>query len=80
MQQPKGQTMDIEFALDRVAHRLAPGMDSNRAGAIVAYHAAIKRLQGQLDSAPMSPQGKFATQAMVRHYSARIDALSREFA
>jgi len=72
--------MDIDNAITNAVTRLAPGIDSNRASAIIAYHGAINKLRSQLKQAPLSPQGRNATEAMVRHYSARIDALSREFA
>jgi hypothetical protein len=72
--------MDIEFALDRVQRRLAPGIDSNRASAIVAYHGTILKLKNQLDLGGMSEQGRRATEAMVKVYQTRIDALSREVA
>jgi hypothetical protein len=72
--------MDIDHAVSTAGSRVVPGIDSIRAGAIVAYHANIQRLKAQLDGTPMSPQGRRATEAVVRLYSARIDALSREVA
>lgn len=71
--------MDIDHAINAAASRVVPGIDSVRAGAIVAHHAAVKRLQAQRDAA-VTPQAKRATEALVRLYSARIDALSREVA
>lgn len=72
--------MDIDKAVNAAYARIAPGIDSVRAGAIAGYHAAIQRLQAQRERGAMSPQGMAATEAMVRLYSARIDALSREVA
>jgi hypothetical protein len=71
--------VDIDVAVHTARNRVAPGIDSIRANAITAYHGVIKRLRAQLDGS-MSPQGRRATEAMVKLYGARIDALSREFA
>jgi hypothetical protein len=72
--------MDVQLATYAAASRVAPGIDSVRAGAINAYHHAVNKLRKQLATIPMSPQGHRATEAMVRLYETRIDALSREFA
>jgi hypothetical protein len=72
--------VDIDVAVHAARNRVAPGVDSIRANAITAYHGVILRLQGQLAHSVMSPQGRRSTEAMVRLYGARIDALSREFA
>lgn len=71
---------DIDIAIHVAKSRVAPGIDSIRAGAIASYHGAIQRLRTQLDGLPMSPQGRRATEAMVKLYGSRIDCLSREVA
>jgi hypothetical protein len=72
--------VDIDIAVHAARNRVAPGIDSIRANAITAYHGVILHLRAQLVMATMSPQGRRSTEAMVRLYTARIDALSREFA
>jgi hypothetical protein len=72
--------VDIDVAVHAARNRVAPGVDSIRANAIAAYHGVILNLRTQLVTATLSPQGRRATEAMVRLYGARIDALSREFA
>lgn len=71
--------MDIDIAVHTAQSRVVPGIDSIRAGAIAAHHGAVLRLKQQLEQ-PLSWQGKRATQALIRLYGARIDALSREVA
>lgn len=72
--------MDVQLATYAAQARVAPGIDSVRAGAISAYHCAANRLRKQLNEVKLSPQGRRATEAMVAFYETRCDALSREFA
>jgi hypothetical protein len=72
--------MDIDQAVRDAQGRVASGIDSNRASAIVANDEARRKLLGHLSAGCMSKNGEIATRSMVRFYEARICALAREMA